>query len=78
MPKIVDENAVFASVMLAQIRLEAKNAGVKIGKLTTWFSHFGNNRYFEVFENGSYCWGGHAYNASDAKSKAISEMIENS
>lgn len=67
-------NQVFTSISLRLSREEAKQAGVKLPKLTTWKLRSFRNQY-EVWANGDIVWAGNAYNAAEAKSNAIDRLI---
>ena len=75
-----DPNVTFTSILLSNIREEAKQAGVEVPKgLTTMRPAVGGtNPYYEVWADNclGLVWQGNAYNASDAKAKYISELIE--
>lgn len=69
-------NKTFCSNLLKESRAEAKKRGIKIPKLSTWRSDLGYNTYYEVWAGTQLLWSGNAYNASEAKSKAIDRYIE--
>lgn len=72
----MDANGCFASIGLKLAREDAKKVGVKIPKLSCWADRSGNNPYYEVWVDGDIVWAGSAYNASEAKSRAIYRLIK--
>lgn len=67
-------SALFTSSELSLMRRVAKKLKVKIGKLTTWRDRASFNPYYEVYQDGKLIWQGKAYDASEAKSSAISAI----
>lgn len=72
-----DANITFCGMMLRNARTEAKEAGIKIGKLVTWSTKHGSNKWYEVHcrDNG-LVWSGTASCASEAKANYIGGMVE--
>lgn len=68
-----EANRVFCSIELKMAREEAKKAGIKIGRLSTWKDTFGKN--FEVFDERGLVWSGRADSAADAKAKYICGLL---
>lgn len=72
----MDANQSITSLLLKNARAEAKAAGVSIPKLSTYCHKF-TNPYYEVYDDkGTIIWQGEAYNASEAKAKAIGHLID--
>jgi hypothetical protein len=69
-------NTAITGSVLKMARKEAKDAGVKLGKLTTFRpSSLGSNPWYEVYEDGELVWSGEAYNASEAKTDYINSKL---
>ena len=73
---MTDVNTTFAGMLLRMSRADAKQAGVKVGKLSTWKDAHRTNPWFEVWEDDKgIVWQGSASNASEAKSIYIASLI---
>ncbi len=72
---MADVNIAFSNMMLKMAKQDAKEAKIKIGKLTTWFTAMGNHKHYEVYEDGDMVWEGTAYCASEAKGKYITSRL---
>lgn len=69
---------IFSSTELRFAREDAKKAGIKVPKLSTWFMQ-GVNRYYQVSDDkGNTIWEGRADSSSDAKAKAIGKLVDDS
>ena len=69
-------NITFAGMLLRMAKADAKKAGIKIGKLTTWKDTCGTNPWFEVWDDDKgLVWQGSAYCASEAKSIYITSLL---
>ena len=69
-------NADFTSLDLRMSRAAAREFKIKIPKLSTWRDSASYNPYYEVHGDGRIIWQGPAYNASEAKARAIEKLIE--
>ena len=72
-----DVNAAFTSILLKQARAAIKEAGIKVGKLTTWKDTCGTNPWFEVWvaDKNYAVWSGSAFNAAEAKANYLSSLL---
>ena len=73
-----DPNVEFCRSLLRACRDDAKAAKVRIPKLIPYRLSDFHNPYYDVFSgdpNGGIVWSGNAYNAYDAKAKAIEKLL---
>lgn len=74
-----DWNKPFTGSLLKGARADARSMGIAIPKLTTYLSRAasaGSNKYYMVYDpKGNVVWEGQAYNAAEAKSKAVDKLV---
>ena len=74
----IDPAMTFSTADLKLAKDAAKQAGIALPKLDTTWSASCQGRWYFVWDGSRIAWEGTADNASDAKSKAIWRMVDES